>query len=225
MIDSRENAPLLSQKMSHGTEGVPIALVSNFYPIHHQKLLVYHYDTAIAKVTHQTADLTSEGDQPKKGEDQLSEAKKLSQERYIKKFADTILAKCLAVFPDIFSNVPYVYDGWKNLYTTRRFNFEGQLTVQVKVHIEGRLCAFSVRLSLVASVSLDEAVAYYSGQTKVPISERVISVFETIFKFVIGKSYGSYQRKFFDLENAQRTPKVKLVDFVQGFINAVSFLG
>ena len=121
-----------------------------------------------------------------------------------------------------------MYDGLKNLYSTKPLKFSSddkkkEFTKNVNVDIDGKSVCFMIIFNLADSVSMRDAVDYYEGKTTKPISERIISIFEIIFRSVIGKSYTPYQRKFFDLDQVQKSPKVKICDFVQGFINSGNF--
>lgn len=248
MPESVENKQLLHQQMACGTEGTSVELISNFYQIMHSDIKVYHYDCEIVKVRvpreprnsgepssppdgikrSPDSGLGCGGDskkeQPQEGQPQeLSDDRKMAQERFIKKFADKILDDFACAHPNLFEDAAHVYDGWKNVYTTKLLNFGTghQITEKVDVNIDQKMATFKVTLKLVDRISMSEALEYYNGKAKSAISERIISVFEAILRYVMSKSYSSYQRKFFDLRQVERSPKAALVDFVQGFINSV----
>ena len=157
------------------------------------------------------------------GEDAADEKSARLRELFIKKFADSIMAKFVADHPAVFQGVHHAYDGWKNLYTNKRLNLGGgdELAAQLEMTICDRPATFLIRLQTACKISMGEAVDFYNGKSSTPVSEQVIAVFDVIFRFVIGKSYATYQRKFFDLSEIESAPRIRLVDFVQGFISSV----
>lgn len=186
-------------------------------------MIVYHYDINIIKLkansTSEDQVSTSDG---KDGGDTGDERQQRARELFIKKFADHILAKFAKDNGQLFEGLHYAYDGSKNLYTTKALNFRGdELFSQVELMIGGRNALFQVKVTLAARVAMGEAVDFYNGKSGQPVSEHVIAVFDVILRHVIGKSYSTYQRKFFDTDDVESVPRIKLVDFVQGFMSSV----
>src|SRR5699024_9908135 len=68
---------------------------------------------------------------------------------------------------------------------------------------------FSVKVTLVERVPLNEVIEYYTRRKK-DLCERTISVFEIIFKFIMGQNYEIFQRKLFDLNTTTSSPKVMM---------------
>lgn len=227
MPEAVENRQLVAQKLAPGQAGTPVTLLGNFYRIVHQRLTVHHYDVTISKVRfgkggkplEQEPRVTSTTGEPSPADE--------AQERFLKKFADSVVTAFVKANPELFASVHYAYDGWKSLYTTSPLNMPSaaaELSKSVEMPIDGRPRTFQVSLKRVDSVALGEALDYYNGTAassgKV-VSERIIAVFEVIFRFVISRAFPTYQRKFFDLSDVSSSPKARLVDFVQGFIDSV----
>lgn len=233
MPESVEHKQLVKQPLAAGFEGQPIDLIGNFYRIINPTadVSVYHYDVDIGKF--RPPRRPRDGDMaagPAKESDELqqrplSDEMKLAQERFIKKFSDKIVEKVVADNANIFKDVPYVYDGFKNLYTTKLLELNSDtVALTVEMDIDNRPANFKVILRQVDKVSLAEAKDYYENKSGAKvISERVLAVYDIIFRFVVGKSYEQYQRKFFDTSETgiQGSNKVKLCEFVQGFVNSI----
>lgn len=226
MPPSEMNKQLVKQQLEPGIEGVPIELIGNFYRILTSEMMVHQYDVKIVKLrdARKNPDGSVISAQPM---EDLPEERQAAQERFIKKFADLTLTQFIKENDSIFSNVPHVFDGYKNLFTTRVLVFENhqdEMTKNVRVDIEGRPATFSLTLKRVETVTLSEAIDFYQNQSQTPISNHVISVYDIIFRQIIGKEYTQHQRKFFDLKKAQQSNKTKICDFVPGFVNSVSKL-
>ena len=144
-------------------------------------------------------------------------------ERFIKKFSPQIVEKLVAE-NEQFRGVPWVFDGQKNLYTKKKLNFGGHKRMQFQVQLDmgmGRRPAdFDVKMKLVECIAIKEVFEYYA-KTKDNLSDRAISIYETVFRFIMGKEFETFQRKFFDMPTVQNVPRVRLAEFVQGFTSGV----
>ncbi|KAJ6224924.1 hypothetical protein RDWZM_003469 [Blomia tropicalis] len=218
MPEPKPFTQLVKQKLTHGTRGEPIELISNFYNFLHADRLIHHYSVNIKKIFIPRHENTkSSGDETFV----LDEEKKTAQMKFIKRFAEKIFDSFVKENSKVFGGITYVYDGYANLYTTKELD---QLddNYNLKVNIEGRIGNFLIDLKCVRTISLSEVENYYRGKSgQVSISEEVLSIFEIIFRFIYKKEFAINQRKFFDLSQIIHEPKVRICDFVQGFFSSV----
>ena len=199
-------------------------MVGNFYRLIHEEITVHQYDVDIVKLR---KPIIGPGGAELPSTDTLPDDRRAAQERFIKKFAEKILVEFIKASNDIFQDTPYVFDGYKQLYTTRILHFDDEkndYSKKVEVDIDGRVSSFMLTIKRVDTVSLNEALDFYNNKSTLNISEKVISVFEVILRFVIGKGYTPHQRKFFDLTQPQHTHKAKICDFVSGMCNVYVFI-
>jgi hypothetical protein len=152
---------------------------------------------------------------------------KLAQDRFIRKFADEILEHFAKKNVGIFERVPYVNYGSKEVYTTKPLQFPYGATsmdATFEMDTEGRPTYFRIVLKLVERVSLRKADDYYRGnRTKgIPISGRILTLYEILFRAVLGEPYILQQCKFFYLDHGgQKSHDVRMWNFVQGFIASI----
>ena len=213
MPQSVVNKILVPQKLSPGTEGTKVELIGNFYRFVHSKISAYHYDVMITKIFKRSQLSINFGDEQNNVE---------LCEQFIKKFSQIIMNEWISVHKDIFQDVYFVYDGYKNCYTTQPLKIAKQCySDSVNVNIEGKLFAFMVAFKLVDQVPLGAALDYYQGNSTESIPEHIISVFEIIFRSVFSKNFLTYRRNFFDATQINQSPQCKLVNFIQGFSNSV----
>ena len=135
-------------------------------------------------------------------------------QRFLKKFSPQIVEQLVKDNQKVFKDVPYVYDGQKNFYTSKTLTLQDakgtkdMQTFKVKVDFDGGKPGFyNIKMKRVERIDLSEVVQFYQGKTNT-ISERSVSIFEMAFRFIFGRHYESYQRKFFDLNDAESSPKV-----------------
>ncbi|XP_017478369.1 PREDICTED: protein argonaute-2-like, partial [Rhagoletis zephyria] len=202
---------LVVQKLVAGTEGHPIQLLANYYKLNVlENSFVYHYDIDISRERQENAcdsdsciihfsDTNSNKDP----------------------FANQVISKMLSE-NNIFIGVRHVHDGLKNLYTTQPFNFphHNVMNLDVKIIVDKQPVKFTVRVKLVERITLKEIIEFYTSKRN-DLNKRVLSVFETILRFIMGKHYVTFQRKFFDLTSITSSPRVQLAEFISGFTSAV----
>ncbi len=191
---------LVVQKLVAGTEGHPIQLLANYYKLNVlENSFVYHYDIDISRERQENAcdsdsciihfsDTNSNKDP----------------------FANQVISKMLSE-NNIFIGVCHVHDGLKNLYTTQPFNFphHNVMNLDVKIIVDKQPVKFTVRVKLVERITLKEIIEFYTSKRN-DLNKRVLSVFETILRFIMGKHYVTFQRKFFDLTSITSSPRVRL---------------
>lgn len=131
-----------------------------------------------------------------------------SSDRFVMRFASQVISKMIAD-NETFAGVRLVHDGQKNLYTTRMLDFKGQPSVKfaVQIDIDGHPADFNVRVRMVENVPVKEVIEYYTKK-KADLSERVISIYEHVLRFIMGKDYAAFQRKLFDMGTISSSPKV-----------------
>ena len=234
---------LIKNPLKYGTEGQTIDLVSNFYKINTSDVVVFHYDIDIRKEKpksnkgdikeEEKRQLESDKDDPitttestsptpSSGSNNSSDEVSNNLDRFIKKFSPEIVGQFIHDQGKLFNNVHYVYDKQKNLYTVKMLDFDKKKYFEDKVviKVDNRYTEFIVKIKLVERNSLNDVLEFYSG-IKNDLSERIVSIFEIIFRFVINKNYESFQRKFFDLQTIKVSRNVNLVEFIDGFTTGV----
>ena len=231
---------LVPQKLPHGTEGRPVELIANFYHFTTSDIAVVHYDIDITKDkkfvksgngngngngSNGNGNGNGNGQSPTGSSNTSSTSSDemtTNLERFIKKFSPKIVDKFVADNPALFQTVRHVYDGGKNLYTTKLLDFRTKHDYHTKIElqIDNRPANFNVKLKMVDRIGVSEVLDYYSKK-KDTLSERAVSIYEIIFRFIMGKNYEVFQRKFFDLSTTLSSPKVQLAEFVQGFTSGV----
>lgn len=246
MPETSRHQALVPQKLAPGKEGRPIELLANFYKITtNAEGTVFHYDleiTRIRKAKDAELDLSSlkvsetpildksssspsSSDKSAEGSGEFKVKSKEAErsDRFTAKFADQVIKQLLTTSPT-FNGVRYVHDNMKNLFTMKMIdlNNQRQATFAVVVDIDGRPCDFNVRVKLVDNIAVKEVIDYYMRK-KEDLSERVVSVYEILLRFIMGKDYVTFQRKLFDLESITGSPKVSFI-FVYLFSNILPHL-
>ena len=225
---------LVNQPLAHGTVGRHVELVSNFYKFDTSDVTVFHYDVDIIKINQfgsnkcEAVEIKNDkSSSPTSGTSTHSspdteEAINTNLERFIKKFSYLIIQEFVKKNIFIFGTAQWVYDGYKNFYTIKELNFGGknEFIAPVNIHVDNHLTDFVIKLKLVERIKLGDVLEFYNGRKRI-ISERIISTYEIVFRFIISHQYGSFQRKFFDMTSVQTSPKVQLAQFLQGFTSAV----
>jgi hypothetical protein len=190
---------------------------------------VFHYDIDISKEKRAgNGTPSNEGDRKPgspTGSHHSDDSNEMATnlERFIKKFAPKIVEKFIEdQKATLFQGARYVYDGFKNLYTVKYLDMKGQnqLTFKTQIEVDGRPADFIVKLKLADKMDMKEVVDYYQHR-KEDLSERALSIYEIVFRFIMGNHYETFQRKFFDLSTASSARNVQLAQFVQGFTSAV----
>ena len=108
----------------------------------------------------------------------------------------------------LFAATRHVFDGARNLFTVKLLPLpDRSYRAPVTVDIDGRPGVFKLKITLVDRVPMAEAFDFYSAKQSI-LPERVVHVFEIVFRALISQAYESFQRKFFDFDMVQRSPKV-----------------
>ncbi|KAJ6216351.1 hypothetical protein RDWZM_007508 [Blomia tropicalis] len=219
MPETAKFKSLQCQPHNQGKEGRAIELVSNFYKIDSSSVVTLHYDIQITPGK-ESSDRTS-SDHPSNPSSLSDEVRNANLERFIKKFAPKIFELLTVTKSDLFKDVTYCYDGYRNFFTTKLLNFNGKQSynAKVQVQIDNRPKDFDVKLTFVDRINMQEVTDFYNGKAT-EISERVISIYEILLRSIMSKDYAVFQRKFYDMSTLQNG-KTDLVQFVNGFTSGV----
>lgn len=142
--------------------------------------------------------------------------------RFLTRSSSFIIEELVKTNPAIFKDLQYLWDGQRNFYTTKQINLKGEeqvFTVNVNFP-HGKPGAFMLKIMRVDRVDLSQVKSFYDKNTG-DISERVMSIFDLVFRFMCTGSYVGHQRKFYDMATRQSMYKAPFADFVSGFIQSV----
>lgn len=230
MPSTSSHQSLVTQELTPGTEGQPIELLANFYKLTTpNKCFIYHYDLAVERpripgVVEEMSKLkldsqsskfppsnTPSSSSPSSDSDSDDSTTSKKRDLLVARYAGEVIKKMLSESP-VFSSVPHAHDGEKNLYTTTELNLNGRRSAEFPVHllIDNQLKDFTVRTKLVGRVQSNEIIEFYTKKRN-DLSDHVVSVFEVILRFIMGKNYVTFQRKLFDLNTITRSPNVSVV--------------
>lgn len=198
--------------MTPGTIGRQVQLLANYYKITTADVVVVHYDVEITKAENErfAKKAPPAGGKPKTEAEAAAAAEEAEEAnkafvRFLARCSNDIIKALVAANQAIFSkDLQYVWDGQRNLYTTKLLKLSGgggdeQVFNNLKVDIPGgRPGFFKLKVKRVDRVDLSEVTSFYNKKTG-DISERVLSIFEMVFRFMCTGPYESYQRKFFDM--------------------------
>ena len=129
--------------------------------------------------------------------------------RFLTRSSSFIIEELVKTNPAIFKDLQYLWDGQRNFYTTKQINLKGEeqvFTVNVNFP-HGKPGAFMLKIMRVDRVDLSQVKSFYDKNTG-DISERVMSIFDLVFRFMCTGSYVGHQRKFYDMATRQSMCKV-----------------
>ncbi len=197
---------IVSQQMTPGTIGRQAQLLANYYKITTADVVVVHYDVEITKAeSDQFAKKAPAGPSKNETETAVVETKKTKNKAFVRFFSgysNDIIKALITANQAIFKDLLYVWDGQRNLFTTRLLNLSGggeQVFNNLKVEIPGgRPSFFKLKVKLVSRVDLSEMTSFYDMKTG-EINNRVLSIFEIVFRFMCTGPFESRRQKFFDI--------------------------
>ncbi|KAH9398919.1 argonaute 5 [Tyrophagus putrescentiae] len=216
-------------KSTAEADTIMVQLLANYYKITTADVVVVHYDVEITKAeSDQFAKKAPAGPSKNETETAVVEAKKTKNKAFVRFFSgysNDIIKALITANQAIFKDLLYVWDGQRNLFTTRLLNLSGgdeQVFNNLKVEIPGgRPSFFKLKVKRVSRVDLSEMTSFYDMKTG-EINNRVLSIFEIVFRFMCTGPFESHRQKFFDINT--RRPlgfKASLADFVNGFISSL----
>ncbi|KAJ6219071.1 hypothetical protein RDWZM_004883 [Blomia tropicalis] len=204
MPESVNHESLTKYTNNSGSEGRTIDLLCNHYKVTTTDKVIFHYDINMSIRKNQT----KENKDIRSRSDSLSSSESDEENNTLNK-------------PEIFKNIPYCYDGGNNLYTTRLIDFKGDLKLKeiIPISVNNRTIDFKVKITNVDQISLKEVEDYYRRkQSNLP--QKIVSIYEILIDFIVGKQFSVFQRKFYDLSKIQ-SGKSDLVQFANGFMSGI----
>lgn len=220
MPQMAQHANLVHQPLERGTEGQSLDLVANYFKLETSDTMVFHYDVHIEKSATEKPAFGQDA-KPSTSLDSIEPLKKTpSTDKFIRFCSPLILDQFIAEQKDLFHGLRYVYDGYKNLYTTKALNIQSSEEYMMHLKVDGKSMHFMLRLALVERVLASDVLQYYSGQAGA-VSDRTLAMYEILYRFVLGQCYENFRRNHYDLSSGQSCAKTPAVEYVQGFSSAV----
>ncbi|XP_035227948.1 protein argonaute-4-like isoform X2 [Stegodyphus dumicola] len=197
----------MAKRPGYGTKGKNINLIANYFMLKFRDMNIYHYDVDIVPVKTNTKGATSifaKGRTLKEDKNKSVPVVEHQQKRNMGK------AKCRQIIASLvrsraLRNFCPVYDGQKNIFTTRELPFHEKTSVNVDVELEGQLKTFCVTIQPVKKengsniISLEPLKELYSGRSK-EIPQEALLVFDTIMNHREPPlTHANLRNSFFDL--------------------------
>ncbi|KAH7638733.1 argonaute 5 [Dermatophagoides farinae] len=200
--DGEQYQLIRKSQMAKSETGVPIELLSNFYRMIVSDKIVYHYDI----------DIKEKADEKKPAREQ--------NEKFLKKYARSLLPEWTKKNGQIFEKINYIYDGWKNLYTVQELHLNQGFIEELTYEIDARKRAFEIKIKLVDKISLRPLMDYYAKKTS-KVEPKIFSVLDVLFNNISEISFTYYQRKFFDTNSVRDCHNTNWCQFAPGFANSI----
>ncbi|KFM66048.1 Protein argonaute-4, partial [Stegodyphus mimosarum] len=185
--ETQQKKYAMAKRPGYGTKGRNIQLIANYFVLQFKDKNIYHYDVDIVPVRGNTKGATSlfaKGRTLKEDKDKNVPIVEHQQKMNMGK------AKCREIVAALvrsraLQNFCPVYDGQKNIFTSRELPFRDKTSVNVDVNFEGQLKTFCITIQPVKKpdgsniISLEPLKELYSGRSK-EIPQEVLLVFDTV---------------------------------------------
>ncbi|GFS74912.1 protein argonaute-2, partial [Nephila pilipes] len=156
---------------NYGTAGRPITLISNYFPLKFQPGTIYHYDVEIISLDQ----LAKYGKPVKKTTAAEASGKYTRIEHQLDKNVGKL--KCREVIEKLVSNQLLqsynpVYDGAKNIFTSKPLPFEGKVSFTVELQNGDKIRKYKVDIKPIKkengtnATDLDSLLKTYDGQSE-----------------------------------------------------------
>ncbi|RWS14210.1 protein argonaute-4-like protein [Dinothrombium tinctorium] len=166
IVDKSESELRFARRPGYGTIGEKVALIVNYFRARLSEINIYHYDVTIEKVVKSSTLKESSSSK-------LKQVRLASENHAIVKY----LVENSCKFGETFRDILPVFDGQKNLFTSKRLNIDDSgRTFQVVSPEYGREVEHQVKLKFARKVD-------YNPRKSTEVSDDFIHILEIILNY------------------------------------------
>nr|AUI38421.1 argonaute 7 [Dermatophagoides farinae] len=198
----RSLSPKVDQKNS-------LNLVGNYYKLDITEKEIYHYNVQISQPPsiNQTQKNDSRSEQ--------------NREKFLRNNSREILKEFLSKNPTLFQDIPFIYNGWENLYTTKKIQLDNDYVNEFEYRVgngkpDRSVPKTNVEIVFKEKINLKIIEDFYNGKVN-EIPNKIIDILNKLFAKILMEYYTVRGQCYFDMNQPRSVRELSFIEFVYGF--------
>ncbi|KAH9497882.1 argonaute 1 [Dermatophagoides farinae] len=198
----RSLSPKVDQKNS-------LNLVGNYYKLDITEKEIYHYNVQISQPPsiNQTQKNDSRSEQ--------------NREKFLRNNSREILKEFLSKNPTLFQDIPFIYNGWENLYTTKKIQLDNDYVNEFEYRVgngkpDRSVPKTNVEIVFKEKINLKIIEDFYNGKVN-EIPNQIIDILNKLFAKILMEYYTVHGQCYFDMNQLRSVRELSFIEFVYGF--------
>ncbi|KAH7645309.1 argonaute 7 [Dermatophagoides farinae] len=198
----RSLSPKVDQKNS-------LNLVGNYYKLDITEKEIYHYNVQISQPPsiNQTQKNDSRSEQ--------------NREKFLRNNSREILKEFLSKNPTLFQDIPFIYNGWENLYTTKKIQLDNDYVNEFEYRVgngkpDRSVPKTNVEIVFKEKINLKIIEDFYNGKVN-EIPNQIIDILNRLFAKILMEYYTVHGQCYFDMNQLRSVRELSFIEFVYGF--------